>query len=83
MKNPELAVVLRAGPDGIPLILGRVRNPRLVREAIQDAIATAELRARSEPGADPFGAAAAQQEVRILRGLLAHVCGVAPSSMLM
>jgi hypothetical protein len=72
MNLIELAIVLRAGPGGIPLILARVHNHGLLRDALDQAIIAAERRAGHD-GGDPFEVVAAQQEVEILRGLLAHV----------
>jgi hypothetical protein len=72
MNLIELAIVLRAGPGGIPLILARINNHRLLRDALDQAIVAAERRAGHD-GGDPFAAVAARQEVEILRGLLAHV----------
>jgi hypothetical protein len=70
MDHVEVAIVLRAGPAGIPLILGRVHDDGLLRDALRKAIAAAEQRVRRYAHRDPFDAAAARQEVNILRGLL-------------
>jgi hypothetical protein len=72
MNIVEVAIILRAGPGGVPLILARVQNHRLLRDALGQAIAAAEHRA-DDDGGDPFAAVAARQEVEILRGLLVHV----------
>ena len=65
----ELAVVFRVG--GAPLILARLRDDGLVRQAIGKAIVNAERRAAID--SDPFAAAGAEQEAQILRGLLDYV----------
>jgi hypothetical protein len=72
MDHVEVAIVLRVGPGGIPLILARINNHRLLRDALDQAIVAAEHRADHD-GGDPFAVVAARQEVEILRGLLAHV----------
>jgi hypothetical protein len=72
MDHIEIAIVLRVGPGGIPLILARIQNHRLLRDALGQAITAAEHRA-DHGGGDPFDAVAAQQEVEILRGLLIHI----------
>lgn len=81
MNIVEVAIILRAGPGGVPLILARINNHRLLRDALDQAIVAAERRAGHD-GGDPFAAVAARQEVEILRGLLAHV-GEASSALVM
>jgi hypothetical protein len=81
MNIVEVAIILRAGPGGVPLILARIQNHRLLRDALGQAITAAEYRA-DHGGGDPFAAVAARQEVEILRGLLAHV-GEASSALVM
>ena len=71
MNRVEIAIVLRAGPGDVPLILARINNHRLLRDALRQAITEAQRRA-DQGGGDPFGVVAARQEVEILRGLLAH-----------
>lgn len=71
MDFVEVAIILRAGPAGIPLILARLQNHLLLRDVLGQAIVAAERRADHDAG-DPFAEVAARQELQILRGLLAE-----------
>lgn len=60
----ELGVVMRVGR--VPVVLGRLRDPRVIRSALQSAIQAA----REDPG-DIAG----QQDIGLLRELLSQVTG--------
>ena len=68
MMKPPLGIIVELGDA--PLIVGRVHDPGAVREAIVHAIAAAEKRART---CAPLAAYRAQQELKMLRGVLARM----------
>ncbi len=66
----EVGVIVRLGDA--PLIIARIRDRRVVRQAVGIALAAAERRVGAP---DPVAAHSARQEVRMLRHLLAQVGG--------
>ncbi len=68
MGNLELGVIVRLGDA--PLIVARVHDRRVIRQALGKALTNAECRAAHS---DPVGAHAARQEARMLRHLLTRV----------
>lgn len=48
MKNDDIHVALVVPLDGLPLIVGRVYDRRLVRRALREAVRSAERRAERQ-----------------------------------
>jgi hypothetical protein len=69
----EVGIILRAGIGGTSLIVARIDDSGLLRQALGQAILAAEQRAEDHNHTDPFASAGAREQARILRGLLAHV----------
>jgi hypothetical protein len=70
MPRPQLAIVVELG--GVSLIVGRVHDRHVVRQALDRAIGEAESRARHR---GPLAAAAADAEMKALRCLVTQLGG--------
>ena len=68
MNRAELCIVIRVGPNGAPLIVAKTRDPRLLRQAVANALEDAESKI-----ADPASGDRAHQQVRLLATLLGRL----------
>ena len=62
-RMPAIAIGLMVTMGGVPVVLTRLRDPQVVRSAVQTAIQAAEHRCGT----------AARQEARMLTGLLGQI----------